>query len=83
MILDLLLFLVQGLPLTNEVGNVLGHGMSLNKDAPPPFCPPLPNMGPHLAWTPLHGGHHWRPVQTCSLQDPPPPPPLVLTFGGY
>ena len=18
------------------------------------------------------GGHHWRPVQTCSLQDPPP-----------
>ena len=24
------------------------------------------------------GGHHWRPVQTCSLQEPTPPPsPLV------
>ena len=23
-----------------------------------------------------YGGHHWRPVQNCSLQDPPPP---VLT----
>ena len=30
------------------------------------------------------GGHQWKPVQTCSLQDPPvPPAPLVLTSGGY
>ena len=27
------------------------------------------------------GGHHWRPVQKCSLEDPP-LPPLVLTSGG-
>ena len=29
------------------------------------------------------GGHHWRPVQTCSLQDPPPTHTLMLTSGGY
>ena len=30
------------------------------------------------------GGHQWKPVQTCSLQDPlVPPAPLVLTSGGY
>ena len=27
------------------------------------------------------GGHHWRPVQKCSLEDPP-LPLLVLTSGG-
>ena len=53
--------------------------------------PSPPDMGlgpqslPHLLVT--SGGHHWRPVQTCSLdlivQAPPSPPPLLLTFGGH
>ena len=38
--------------------------------------PPLPptHIGPHWTGSPasvLSGGHHWRPVQTCSLLDPP------------
>ena len=33
-----------------------------------------PHHGPaqHLLVT--SDGHHWRPVQTCSFEDPPPPP---------
>ena len=33
-----------------------------------------------LPLLPTSGGHHWRPVQTCSLWGhTPPPPPVVLT----
>ena len=52
--------------------------------------PRIPDMGPTPSpWIPdmdlppqllTSGGHHWRPVQTCSLEDSP--PQLVLTFGG-
>ena len=24
------------------------------------------------------GGHHWRPVQTCPIEDLPPPLPVVV-----
>ena len=46
------------------------------------------DMGPgHLLHPPLlltSGGHHWRPVQTCSLEDLTPPPTQVLiTSGGH
>ena len=27
------------------------------------------------------GGHHWRPVQTYSLQDPCPSPPVLTSSG--
>ena len=47
-----------------------------------------PPPAPVRIWTPdtelpnpllvKSGGHHWRPVQTCSLEDPP-----VLTSGGH
>ena len=37
----------------------------------------LSPITPSLLLTP--GGHHWRPVQTCSLDDPTPP---LLTPGG-
>ena len=60
--------------------------------APPPdtgpFCIGTPDPGPLQTWDltvqghfPLlvtSRGHLWRPVQTCSLQDPP-----VLISGGY
>ena len=62
-------------------GNVFSHICPL-------FCPcrrgPCDHylwcIGPHCTETPLpllviSSGHHWRPVQACSLQ--------VLTFGGY
>ena len=39
-------------------------------------------MGPN---SPLQtsGGHHWRPVKTCSLEDLPPPPFILTSSGGY
>ena len=51
-----------------------------------PHCtphPPSPQPWPprHQTWDTLlktSGGHHWRPIQTCSFEDPP----LVLTSGG-
>ena len=40
----------------------------------------LTSPGPAPAWT-TSGGHHWRPVQVCSLPDPPhPPPPPLRTY---
>ena len=27
------------------------------------------------------GGHHWRPVQICSIQDPPPRHPVAVEAG--
>ena len=40
--------------------------------SPHPWSQPPPDMGPDCTGTPLvtSGGHHWKPVQTCSLQDP-------------
>ena len=38
-----------------------------------PWC-----IGPHCTGTPPPGGNDWRPVQTCSLQDP-----RMLISGGY
>ena len=29
------------------------------------------------------GGHHWRPVQTCSLEDLPLPQPVLKSSGGH
>ena len=58
------------------------HGIGHMVEYPPPrhqtwgpICPPSYPLPPATA----SGGHHWRPVQTCSLEDLPPPPPLVLT----
>ena len=53
------------------------------KPLPLTLAPP-PDMGMPLALVlgPLlvtSGGHHWRPVQTCSFEDTPPP---VLTSDG-
>ena len=45
-----------------------GHGTPLHST---PTLPPLVTSG----------GQDWRPVQTCSLEDPF--PPLVLTYGDY
>ena len=42
------------------------YGTFLDRDTP------ASRHGPHWTGTPLlvtYGGHHWRPVQTCSLQD--------------
>ena len=50
---------------------VMGHGYPL----PHPWIPhmrPIPLSIPLL----ISGGHHWRPVQTCSLKD-------LLTYGSY
>ena len=33
--------------------------------------PPTPDMGP-TALLLTSGGHHWKPLQTCSLEDQPP-----------
>ena len=40
--------------------------------------PPSPSPSRHQT----SGGHHWRPVQTCLLEEPHPQPPL-LTSGGH
>ena len=59
---------------------------------PPPTALSLAplDMGPHYRGIPrpspldrgmTSGGHHWRPVWTCPLQDTP--DTLVLTSGGY
>ena len=45
-------------------------------------APPPPDIGTHCTVTPTPtappavtcGGQDWRPVQTCSPEDPPPPP---------
>ena len=47
---------------------------------------PLPIPAEHQTWgltsqLMTSSSHHWRFVQTSSLEDPPPPPP-VLTSGG-
>ena len=52
-----------------------------------PPAPALPSG--HQTWDPpapallvTSSGHHWRPVQACSLDDFPPPKP-ILTSGGH
>ena len=41
---------------------------------PPDIKPDEPTLPPQpLLLT--SGGDHWKPVQTCSLEDLPPPPP--------
>ena len=42
-----------------------------------PF-PRMPDMGSPLLTS---GCHHWRPVQTCSLEDLP--PPVLTSSGGH
>ena len=51
---------------------------------PPPVVLATLDMGPQSIGTPMlvtSGGHHWRPVQNCSFQDPPSLP--ILTSGVY
>ena len=48
------------------------HGTPWTSDMGPP--------SPALLVT--SSGHHWRPVQACSLDDFPPPKP-ILTSGGH
>ena len=43
-----------------------------------PFPPDMGSQGPIVLPLVTSGGHHWRPVQTCSL----PEPSLVLTSSG-
>ena len=61
---------------------------TVNSEQPVPCNsnPQTPDMGhpssSHVPYPPLviSGGHQWRPVQTCSLQDTPLP---VMTSGGW
>ena len=64
--------------ITQDAMDLTVHGPHTS-DMEPPW--PWPWPCPLLVTS---GGHHWRPVQTFSLEDPPPltPPPLVLTSGG-
>ena len=56
-------------------------------DIRPGHLPPPPHIGHHTwAPTPLSilltsGGHHWRPVQTCSLEDLMPQSALTSSGG--
>ena len=54
------------------------HGRYPFTPIPPPH-PPNIRLG-NLPLLLTFGGHHWRPVQTCSLEDLP--PTLVLTSSG-
>ena len=60
-----------------------GSHVTITHDALDLTVHPPTDMGPHSTGTSpavTSGGHHWRPVQTCSLQNLPPP---VLTSGDY
>ena len=73
-------------------------GWGGNAQMAPGYLPPPPRdmepgyLPPTCAWdlgaytpSPLlltSGGHHWKPVQTWSLEDLPPPLPPVLTSSG-
>ena len=63
---------------TNPPPVLAYHGTLLDwhNPLPTPTWYPLALAQPPV----LSGGHHWRPVQTCSFQDPHPP---VLTSCGY
>ena len=70
-----------------SVQSPLGLPPSPGHGDPPKFQPPKPappNMGHGDPLTPAplivtSGGHHWRPVQTYSLDLTVQPPPPVLT----
>ena len=65
---------VFSLSVCHSVNNVtITHDYSCNLTGQ---GPPAPALHPLLMTS---GGHHWRSVQTCSLQDSL----LVLTSGGY
>ena len=50
------------------------HGIGHMVGYPPDIKPDEPTLPPQpLLLT--SGGHHWKPVQTCSLEDLPPPTP--------
>ena len=76
------------LPLENEVcmhhgiGYMVVYPLVWTSDLDPY---PLLNVTSDLPQPLLlaSGGHHWRPVQTCSLEDLPPPSPPLTSGGGY
>ena len=47
--------------------------------SPPPTSDNEPLSAPTIPLLVTSGGHYWRPVETCSLEDPPKP---ILTSGG-
>ena len=59
------------------------HWTSVYRDPPldmGPQCTGTPDIGPHCLGTPIlltSDSHGWRPVQTCTLQDPLPTSPDI------